>query len=51
MRRTFAIVLAALAAAALFAALVHAVLVAAHLSEPTATTVYGVTPGDSGLPR
>ena len=33
----------AVAAAALFGALVHAVLVAAHVSEPAATTVYGVT--------
>jgi hypothetical protein len=44
MRRTFAIVLAAVAAAALFGGLVHAVLVAAHVSEPAATTVYGLTP-------
>jgi len=44
MKRTFAIILAALAAAALFGGLVHAVLVAAHLSEPAATTVYGATP-------
>src|SRR5262249_51100920 len=44
MKRTFAIILAALAAAALFGALVHAVLVAAHVSEPAATTVYGLTP-------
>ena len=43
MKRSFAIILAALAAAALFAGLVHAVLVAAHVSEPAATTVYGVT--------
>ena len=35
MKRTFAIVLAALAAAALFRALVYAVLVAAHVSEPS----------------
>ena len=33
----------AVAAAALFAGLVHAVLVAAHVSEPAATTVYGIT--------
>ena len=33
-----------MAAAALFAGLVHAVLVAAHVSEPAATTVYGLTP-------
>ena len=44
MKRTFAIVLAAVAAAALFAGLVHAVLVAANVSEPAATTVYGMTP-------
>ena len=44
MKRTFAIVLAALAAAAVFGGLVHAVLVAAQLSEPAATTVYGLTP-------
>jgi len=43
MKRTFALILAALAAAALFAGLVHAVLVAAHVSEPAATTVYGLT--------
>jgi len=44
MKRTLVLVLAALAAAALFAGLVHAVLVAAHLSEPAPTTVYGMTP-------
>jgi Family of unknown function (DUF6223) len=33
-----------MAAAALFGGLVHAVLVAAQVSEPAATTVYGVTP-------
>ena len=44
MKRTFALILAGLAAAALFAGLVHAVLVAAHVSEPAATTVYGLTP-------
>jgi len=44
MKRTFAVVLAGLAAAALFAGLVHAVLVAAHVSEPAATTVQGLTP-------
>ena len=44
MKRTFAIILAAVAAAALFGGLVHAVLVAAHVSESAATTVYGVTP-------
>jgi hypothetical protein len=44
MKRTFAFILAALAAIALFWGLVHMVLVAAHLSEPAATTVYGLTP-------
>ncbi len=44
MKRTFALSLAALSAAALFAGLVHAVLVAAHVSEPAATTVHGLTP-------
>ena len=44
MKRTAAIILAGLAASALFAGLVHAVLVAAHVSEPAATTVYGLTP-------
>ena len=43
MKRTFAIILAAVAVAALFAGLVHAVLVAAHLAEPAGTTVYGLT--------
>lgn len=44
MRRIFVLTLAALAAAALFGGLVHAVLLAAHVSEPAATTVYGLTP-------
>ena len=44
MKRTFAMILVALAGAALFAGLVHVVLVAAHVSEPAATTVYGLTP-------
>ena len=44
MKRTLARILAALAAIALFGGLVHAVLVAAHVSEPAATTVYGATP-------
>ena len=44
MKRTFVLILAALAAAALFGVLVHAVLVAARVSEPAATTVYGLTP-------
>ena len=43
MKRTFVLILAALAAAAVFGGLVHAVLVAAHVSEPAATTVYGIT--------
>jgi len=43
MKRIFVLILAALAAAALFGGLVHAVLVAAHVSEPAATTVYGLT--------
>jgi hypothetical protein len=44
MRRTLALILAALVAIALFVELVYAVLVAAHVSEPAATTVYGLTP-------
>jgi hypothetical protein len=43
MKRTFAFILAALAAAALFGLLVYAVLVAAHVSGPAATTVHGAT--------
>ena len=43
MKRTFAIILA-VAAAALFGGLVYAVLVAAHVSEPAASTVSGLTP-------
>jgi uncharacterized protein DUF6223 len=43
MKRTVVLILAALAAAGVFAALVHAVLVTAHVSEPAATTVYGLT--------
>src|SRR5215813_10426825 len=43
-KRTFTLILAALAAAALFGGVVYAVLVAAHVSEPAATTVYGLTP-------
>jgi hypothetical protein len=43
MKRIFALILATVAAAALFAGLVYAVLVAAHLSGPAATTVYGLT--------
>lgn len=44
MKRTFAIILAGLAAAAVFGGLVYAVLVAAHVSAPSVTTVYGATP-------
>ena len=44
MKRTFAVILAALTATALFGGLVYAVLVAAHVAEPGATTVYGLTP-------
>ena len=44
MKRTFAIILASLVAAALFALLVHAVLMVAHVSDPAATTVRGMTP-------
>jgi Family of unknown function (DUF6223) len=44
MKRTFAIILAALATAALFGGLVYAVLVAAHVSGPFVNTVYGPTP-------
>ena len=44
MKRTSAMILGAVAAAALFAGLVYAVLVAANVSEPGATTVYGLTP-------
>ncbi len=44
MKRTFALILAGLVAAALFVWLVYAALVAAHVSEPVATTVHGATP-------
>src|SRR6266700_353884 len=44
MKRTFALILAALAAASVLGGLVYAVLVAAHVSEPAATTVHGLTP-------
>jgi hypothetical protein len=43
MKRTFVSLLFALAAAAALAGLVHAVLVAAHVSEPAGTTIYGPT--------
>src|SRR5262249_50127965 len=45
MKRTFALILAALAAAALFGGLVYAVLVAAPVSAPAAPRVSGPTPG------
>jgi hypothetical protein len=44
MKRTVAAIFAAVAAAALFGGLVYAVLVAAHVSQPAATTVHGWTP-------
>jgi hypothetical protein len=44
MKRTLALVLAALAAAALFGVLAYVVLVAADVSEPATTTVQGPTP-------
>jgi len=43
MKRTFVLVLAVIAAVAVFAGLVHLVLVAAHVSQPAATTVHGLT--------
>jgi len=43
MRRTFTIIFCAVTAAVLFAVLVHFALVAAHVSEPAATTVRGLT--------
>jgi hypothetical protein len=43
MKRSFAIILAAVAAVAVFGGLVYAVLVAAHISEPATSTVYGLT--------
>src|SRR4249919_888588 len=44
MKRTVALLLITLAAAAVLAGLVHVVLVSAHVSEPAATTRYGLTP-------
>ena len=44
MKRSFATILVAVAGCALFVGLVYAVLVAAHVSDPAATTVYGMTP-------
>ncbi|MFZ4662615.1 MAG: DUF6223 family protein [Caldilineaceae bacterium] len=43
MKRTFTLILATLAAIVLFAGLVHLVLVGARVSDPAATTVYGLT--------
>ena len=43
MKRSVVLILAIVAAGAVFAGLVHAVLVAADVSEPAATTVYGPT--------
>ena len=51
MKRTFAIIFGTLAATALFGGLVYAVLVAAHISEPAATTVYGLTCPNDHTPR
>lgn len=42
-RRTFTITFCIVATAVLFAGLVYIVLVAAHVSEPAATTVHGLT--------
>ena len=44
MKRTFILILVALVAVVLFGVLVHFVLVAANVSKPAATTVYGMTP-------
>ena len=44
MKRTFAVVLATVASIVVFATLVYAVLVAAHLSDPAASTIQGLTP-------
>ena len=46
MKRTIALILAALAAIALFGGLVHVVLVVTNVSEPATTTVYGMIPGN-----
>lgn len=43
MKRSLALVLVFLPAAAVLGGLVHVVLVAAHVSEPAATTLYGPT--------
>jgi hypothetical protein len=44
MKRSYILILAVLAAVALFVGLVYVVLVVAHVSEPAATTVHGLTP-------
>ncbi|MEO6391572.1 MAG: DUF6223 family protein [Pyrinomonadaceae bacterium] len=44
MKRTFVLIIAAVAAVAVFSWLVHMVLVAADLAESAPTTVYGMTP-------
>jgi hypothetical protein len=44
MKRSFAIILVALAAVVAFGGLVYAVLMAAHVSEPAAITANGLTP-------
>ena len=43
MKRTLVFVLAVLAAVAIIAGLVHVLLIATHLSQPSATTVQGLT--------
>lgn len=43
MKRTFTLILATLAVIGLFGGLVHLVLVGARVSDPAATTVYGLT--------
>ena len=44
MKRVYILIVAALAAVCVFGGLVYVVLVAAHASEPAATTVRGLTP-------
>ena len=44
MKRTFVLIVVSLVGVVLFALLVHFVLVAANVSTPAATTVYGMTP-------
>src|SRR5688572_7988101 len=44
MKRTFVLMLSILFAAALFVGLVYAVLSAAHVADPAAITVHGLTP-------